>query len=95
MHNKLRGKCIYQAEMDVHFPTLSVRETLEFAMRARNSKPSASPENDRVGGISRGLGLSNVLDTKIGNDLVRGVSGGERKRASIGVGGQLCVCSPG
>lgn len=29
------------------------------------------------------FGLSNTYNTKVGNDFVRGVSGGERKRVSI------------
>jgi ABC-type multidrug transport system ATPase subunit len=29
-------------------------------------------------------GLSHTFNTKVGNDFVRGVSGGERKRVSIG-----------
>jgi ABC-type multidrug transport system ATPase subunit len=31
------------------------------------------------------LGLEGCKDTRIGSDLVKGVSGGERKRTSIGV----------
>lgn len=31
------------------------------------------------------LGLTDASNTKIGNDIIRGVSGGERKRTSIGV----------
>jgi ATP-binding cassette, subfamily G (WHITE), member 2, PDR len=29
------------------------------------------------------FGLSHTVNTKVGNDFVRGVSGGERKRVSI------------
>jgi ATP-binding cassette subfamily G (WHITE) protein 2 (PDR) len=29
------------------------------------------------------LGLSHTYNTKVGNDFIRGVSGGERKRVSI------------
>jgi ABC-type multidrug transport system ATPase subunit len=29
------------------------------------------------------LGLSHTINTRVGNDFVRGVSGGERKRVSI------------
>ncbi len=29
------------------------------------------------------FGLTHTLNTKVGNDFVRGVSGGERKRVSI------------
>lgn len=31
------------------------------------------------------LGLTKCCNTRIGNNMIRGVSGGERKRASIGV----------
>ena len=35
MHSDFRGECIYQAEVDVHFPQLTVGQTLKFAARAR------------------------------------------------------------
>lgn len=35
MHSDFRGEAIYQAEVDVHFPQLTVGQTLEFAARAR------------------------------------------------------------
>ena len=35
MHKDFRGECIYQAEVDVHFPQLTVGQTLAFAARAR------------------------------------------------------------
>jgi ATP-binding cassette subfamily G (WHITE) protein 2 (PDR) len=89
MHKDFRGECIYQAEVDVHFPSLTVSQTLEFAARAR------APHN-RLPGVSRDqyathvcdvmmavFGLTHAKDTIVGNDFIRGVSGGERKRVSI------------
>ena len=35
MHKDFRGECIYQAEVDVHFPMMTVGDTLRFAARAR------------------------------------------------------------
>ncbi|KAJ6436823.1 ATP-binding cassette, subfamily G (WHITE), member 2, PDR [Purpureocillium lavendulum] len=35
MHKDFRGECIYQAEVDAHFPQLTVGQTLDFAARAR------------------------------------------------------------
>ena len=40
---------------------------------------------DRVEQVIAELNLSSCADTKIGNALVRGISGGERKRTAIGV----------
>lgn len=89
MKNQFRGEAIYTAETDVHFPQLSVGDTLKFAALAR------TPRN-RLPGVSREqhaehmrdvvmamLGLSHTINTRVGNDFVRGVSGGERKRVSI------------
>ena len=89
MHNNFKGEAIYTAETDVHFPQLTVGDTLKFAALAR------SPRN-RFEGVTRDqhathmrdvimamLGLSHTINTRVGNDFVRGVSGGERKRVSI------------
>lgn len=89
MQKTCRGEIVYNAEVDVHFPHLTVGDTLMFAALAR------TPQN-RFEGVSReqhakhtrdvtmaSLGLTRTLDTKVGNDFVRGVSGGERKRVSI------------
>ncbi|KAJ5789156.1 uncharacterized protein N7518_006167 [Penicillium psychrosexuale] len=89
MHSQFRGEAIYTAETDVHFPQLSVGNTLKFAALAR------APRN-RLPGVTRDqyaehmrdvvmamLGLSHTINTQVGNDFIRGVSGGERKRVSI------------
>lgn len=89
MCREFRGDVIYQAETDVHFPHLTVGQTLLYAALAK------TPQN-RLPGVSREeyarhvrdvimavFGLSHTLHTKVGNDFVRGVSGGERKRVSI------------
>jgi ATP-binding cassette subfamily G (WHITE) protein 2 (PDR) len=84
-----RGKAVYNEENDEHFPHLTVGQTLNFAASAR------TPQT-RIQGVDRSthashmaevmmrmFGLSRVRDTKVGNDTIRGVSGGERKRVSI------------
>ncbi|KAK4551973.1 Multidrug resistance protein [Recurvomyces mirabilis] len=89
MHSYFRGEAIYTAEVDVHFPMLSVGDTLTFAARAR--APKSLP-----GGVSKtvyaqhmrdmamaSFGIGHTINTRVGNDFVRGVSGGERKRVSI------------
>lgn len=86
MLKEFRGEVVYNQEVDKHFPHLTVGQTLEFAASAR------TPQN-RLLGASREdwakhfaslvmaiFGLSHTYNTKVGNDFVRGVSGGERKR---------------
>ncbi|KAK5654333.1 hypothetical protein OQA88_7511 [Cercophora sp. LCS_1] len=89
MHTHHRGEAIYTAEVDTHFPQLSVGDTLTFAAHAR--APARMPE-----GVTKSLfanhlrdvvmamfGISHTVNTRVGNEYIRGVSGGERKRVTI------------
>jgi ATP-binding cassette, subfamily G (WHITE), member 2, PDR len=86
---ELRGDVCYNAETDQHFPHLTVGETLEFAAKART--PSTRVKDLKREEFAKHIaavvmaifGLSHTYNTKVGNDYVRGVSGGERKRVSI------------
>jgi ATP-binding cassette subfamily G (WHITE) protein 2 (PDR) len=89
MHTEFRGECIYTAEEDVHFPEVTVLETLQFAAASRAPRTlfpgMSTPEYVQhmtkvMLSIFRFQGARN---TCIGNALIRGVSGGERKRVSI------------
>ncbi|KZZ99461.1 ABC transporter ABCl1 [Moelleriella libera RCEF 2490] len=89
MHSRHRGEAIYTAEVDVHFPQLSVGETLTFAARARQARqlPEGLDRNafaDHVRDVVMAMfGISHTINTRVGNEYVRGVSGGERKRVTI------------
>jgi len=48
-------------------------------------KHSQKEKNKRVNEIIKDLGLERCQNTTIGNALIKGISGGERKRTSIGV----------
>lgn len=86
MHDQLRGKAVYQAEVDVHFPTLLLGDTLDFAANMRAAEASSGEETRaKTVATAEDLGLRNVLGTKVGDMLIPGLSGGERKRASIAV----------
>ncbi|WEW58654.1 Multidrug resistance protein [Emydomyces testavorans] len=89
MHNHFRGEVIYQAETETHFPQMTAGDTLYFAARARapaNRLPAVTrqqyAEHMRDVVMSM-LSLSHTMNTKVGNEYIRGVSGGERKRISI------------
>ncbi|CEJ91209.1 Putative ATP-binding cassette transporter ifT1 [[Torrubiella] hemipterigena] len=89
MHTNHRGEAIYTAEVDVHFPQLTVGDTLTFAARAR--QPRTLPEglnkiefaNHLRDVVMAMFGISHTINTRVGNEYVRGVSGGERKRVTI------------
>ncbi|KAK5807241.1 hypothetical protein VI817_001499 [Penicillium citrinum] len=89
MRREFRGDLIYQAETDVHFPQLTVGQTLLYAALARtpaNRPPGVSREQCAVqlrNVVMAVFGISHTVDTKVGNEFVRGVSGGERKTVSI------------
>lgn len=85
MIRKHKGELVYNSEVDKHFPHLTVRQTLEFAatMRTPRNRVLGLSREDRVKQVTAVAmticGLTQTQNTKVGNDFVRGVSGGERK----------------
>ncbi|KAM9476978.1 broad substrate specificity ATP-binding cassette transporter ABCG2-like [Clarias gariepinus] len=81
-------KCLsgYVVQDDIVMGTLTVRENLCFSAALRLSSSVKQKEKDaRVNHLISELGLSKVADKKVGTQLIRGISGGERKRTSIGM----------
>ncbi|GLJ40192.1 hypothetical protein SUGI_0824420 [Cryptomeria japonica] len=76
----------YVTQEDALLPLLTVKETLMFSARFR-LPPSLSKEEKeaKVESLLSELGLVHVSNTRIGDESIRGVSGGERRRVSIGV----------
>ena len=96
----------YVPQRDVHFPTMTPKETFEFAHaccgggllpNAEELFSHASHEGtQRAMAVGRALeqhypdvmirqlGLDNCQHTIVGNAMIRGVSGGERKRVTTG-----------
>ncbi|XP_010731967.3 broad substrate specificity ATP-binding cassette transporter ABCG2b isoform X1 [Larimichthys crocea] len=83
----LRLSSAYVVQDDILMGTLSVRENLLFSANLRLSPKhhSSADKKSRVDAIIQDLGLTDCADTKIGTEFLRGVSGGERKRCSIGM----------
>ncbi|KAL3996597.1 un [Sarotherodon galilaeus] len=81
-------KCLsgYVVQEDVVMGTLTVRENLRFsaALRLHVSVPQVEKEA-RVSHLIKELGLTEVADSKVGTQMTRGISGGERKRTNIGM----------
>lgn len=76
----------YVKQDDVLMGTLTVRECLTFSATLRlPSCLSSAMKKRRVEDTLQELSLSRCANSKIGTEYVRGVSGGERKRTSIGM----------
>lgn len=77
----------YVQQDDALLPRLTVRETIEMAAKLRlpDKSFSAQEKQARAEEVLDMLRLEDCAESRIGNDQVRGVSGGERKRTSIGI----------
>ncbi|KAE7996873.1 hypothetical protein FH972_001557 [Carpinus fangiana] len=76
----------YVMQDDLLFPMLTVEETLMFSAEFRLPRTlSRSKKKMRVQALIDQLGLRNAAKTIIGDEGHRGVSGGERRRVSIGI----------
>ncbi|KAJ5885523.1 hypothetical protein N7495_010033 [Penicillium taxi] len=80
MHKRYWGDTIYLAENDMHLPELTLQETLAFAAEMRPHTQSVEIISCQTASI---YGLERVLNTQVGSDLVRGLSGGEKRRTSV------------
>ncbi|KAL3428709.1 ABC-2 type transporter-domain-containing protein [Aspergillus tetrazonus] len=85
-----RGQIVMNTEEELFFPTLTVQQTIDFATRMKvpHHLPSNLTEAEKFQQTNRefllrSMGIEHTRDTKVGNEFVRGVSGGERKRVSI------------
>ncbi|KAL2773858.1 ATP-binding cassette sub-family G member 8 isoform 1, partial [Daubentonia madagascariensis] len=80
-------KCVaHVRQHDQLLPNLTVRETLAFIAQMRLPRSFSQAQRDkRVEDVIAELRLRQCADTRVGNTYLRGVSGGERRRVSIGV----------
>lgn len=88
--HQYRGQIVMNTEEELFFPTLTVGQTIDFATRMKvpfhRPSNSGSPEEYQQANrdfLLKSMGISHTHETKVGNEYVRGVSGGERKRVSI------------
>lgn len=86
---QFRGEAVYNTEDDIHHPTLTVGQTLNFALDTKipGQRPGGISKADFkekvIKTLLRMFNIEHTRDTIVGNAMVRGVSGGERKRVSI------------
>lgn len=80
------GEAAFVPQEDVFFSQLTVRETMELATKMQGEEGGED--------IIKGLGLGPCADSRVGSVKVRGISGGEKKRLSLGcelIGSPRCV----
>ena len=92
----------YVEQTDVHMTFLTVLETVTFAAALSTVDPAlmghpllVAAAKDRVGAVLKLLHLESCQNTLLGNEIVRGVSGGERKRVTVAevlVGAARVLC---
>ena len=71
---------------DVLMPTLTVVETIMFSALLRVPKTLTMAEKtQRVLSVLHELQLAHIADSRVGNELTRGISGGEKRRVSVGL----------
>ncbi|POS84022.1 hypothetical protein EPUL_005262, partial [Erysiphe pulchra] len=86
---RYRGETVYNQENDIHMPTLTVGQTLGFAVdfKTPGKRPAgiskAKFKEEVVNTLLKMFNIEHTKDTMVGDQFVRGVSGGEKKRVSI------------
>jgi len=84
-NSALKRRTGFVAQDDVLYPHLTVMETLVFTALLRLPRTLTRAEKaQQAQQVITELGLGKVAHSMIGGQLFRGVSGGERKRVSIG-----------
>lgn len=84
-----RGQIVMNTEEEIFFPALTVGQTMDFATRLKvpfhlpDGMTALEYQQASKKFLLEAVGISHTEDTKVGNEYVRGVSGGERKRVSI------------
>ncbi|MBN3285241.1 AB22G protein, partial [Polyodon spathula] len=80
----LRRMLCYVMQQDIFFPYLTVKDTLMCQAHLRLPDSVTFAEKEKIISVLVDeLGIKKCLNTIIGNDFVRGVSGGEKKRVNI------------
>eukprot|EP00249_Psilotum_nudum_P032001 c47085_g1_i1 orf=80-2188(-) len=80
------GTAAYVTQDDNLIGTLTVRETISYSAKLRlPDKMSTTEKMAVVESVITEMGLQDCADTPVGNWHLRGISGGEKRRVSIGI----------
>jgi ABC-type multidrug transport system ATPase subunit len=82
----VRSKIAFVAQDDAITATSTPREAIRFSAKLRLPRNTSEVQIESlVDGMISALGLSSCADTMVGNAMIKGISGGERKRTSVGI----------
>ena len=83
---KFRSHVAYVMQDDSIMATSTPREALEFSASMRLPSTTTKEQiTDLVSKLLKSLGLEECADVLVGGALIKGISGGHRKRTSVGV----------
>jgi len=84
----VRPLCSYVTQEDNYLlSSLTVKETISYAAELRLSRANISKAERKslVDKVILDMGLRDCANTLVGNDLIKGISGGEKRRLSIAI----------
>lgn len=82
----IRKQIAFVAQDDSLSFTATPREAIKFSAKLRLPRITTDHEIEELSKkMLAELGLQDCADTMIGGELIKGISGGERKRTSVGV----------
>lgn len=76
--------CSYVPQHDSGWPFLSCRESLQFAADLYMTSGAAERKR-RVEELIKTMGLESCQNTRVGNEFLKGLSGGQKRRLSLAV----------
>mmetsp|Transcript_20552 Transcript_20552/g.32575 ORF Transcript_20552/g.32575 Transcript_20552/m.32575 type:complete len:576 (-) Transcript_20552:298-2025(-) len=83
--NFFKAHCAYVHQDDRLWGALTVYENLDLAAKLYQPKATTAERKEKIEEILTATGLQSCKHTKVGNVLIKGVSGGQRRRVSIAV----------
>ena len=73
----------YIPQDDTLFSALTPRETLTYTAKLRIPNQTDQERDELVNNLMKRLGITRCADVVVGNELIKGISGGQKKRVSV------------
>jgi len=80
-----RRRCCVVAQQDNHWAFLRTRETVEYAAKLYLARLTNVERRAHVDDMMTKMGMVECANTRVGNQFIRGLSGGQKRRLSLAV----------